>query len=357
MIGITGATGFVGMMHTISLIKRGIPVRALVRAGHPYATNPPDGVEVCIGDLTDQASLARFADGLSVCFHYAARASFKGDFVKFKATNIQGTKNLIQACRYVPRLVATSTQSVLLENKDIVERSEDHPYPDKFIDYYGSSKAQVEQMVIHEHPGGTMVRPPWTWGVGDTNNLPALLKPHMQNQMLFLGGGKNLLETIHVANFVHAAMLVARHDHCRNQVYFISDETPLMQKSLINDQLVACGFKPCVRNLPKFMAQVFLLSDRMLALYGSKSALMYSFRTQTFSDDKIRAATGYKSVISREDGLKELADWCQYVGGPEVIMGGRRRGAAEKLVHDTWDYLMQRSVSVQALIYAHSSYE
>ena len=61
MIGITGATGFVGMVHTIALIKLGLPVRILVREGHPYAQSAPAGVEVCVGDLQDRKSLDRFA--------------------------------------------------------------------------------------------------------------------------------------------------------------------------------------------------------------------------------------------------------------------------------------------------------
>lgn len=354
MIGITGATGFVGMVHTVTLVRLGIPVRILVRAGHPFATNPPPGVEICVGSLEDQASLERFASGLDVCFHYAARAAFKGDFEKFNATNIQGTRNLIKACRHVPRLIASSTQAVALENRDIIEQSEDHPYPKHFVDYYGQSKAQVEQMVIDEHAGGTVIRPPWTWGAGDTNNLPTLIRPHLKNQMLFFGRGRNLLESLHVANFVHASMLVAQNDKCRNRIYFASDDVPLKARDLINDQLVACGFPPCRRTLPKFMAKVFLLSNMLSNLVGSKAALMYTFRTQTFSDERIRTATGYQSVLSREDGLKELADWVRYVGGPEAILNGRRRGEAHKLVQDTWDFLMQHSISIEALMRLHA---
>jgi 2-alkyl-3-oxoalkanoate reductase len=354
MIGITGATGFVGMVHTVALVRMGIPVRMLVREGHPFATQPPTGVEVCVGSLEDPASLERFAEGLEVCFHYAARAAFKGEYEKFHAANIQGTRNLIHACRNVPRLIATSTQAVALEDKDIVEQSEDHPYPQHFVDFYGQSKAEVEQMVIHEHAGGTMIRPPWTWGAGDTNNLPTLIKPHMKNQMLFFGGGQNLLEAVQVANFVHASMLVAQNDKCRHRIYFVSDDEPVTSKNLINDQLVACGFKPCTRNLPKLMVRVFLLSEKLTNLVGSKATLLYTFRTQTFSDDRIRAATGYTSIVSREDGLQELSDWVQFVGGPEAILSGRRRGEAQKLVQDTWDFLMQRSLSVQALINFHT---
>lgn len=354
MIGITGATGFVGMVHTVALVRMGVPVRVLVRESHPFATQAPQGVEVSVGSLEDPASLERFAKGLNVCFHYAARAAFKGEYEKFHTANILGTRNLIHACRHVPRLIATSTQAVALEDRDIVEQSEDHPYPKKFVDFYGQSKAQVEQMVIHEHAGGSVIRPPWTWGAGDTNNLPTLIKPHMKKQMLFFGGGKNLLEAVQVANFVHASMLVAQNEKCRNRIYFVSDDEPVTAKDLINDQLVACGFQPCTRNLPRLMARLFLRSEKLTNIVGSRATLLYTFRTQTFSDEKIRAATGYHAIVSREEGLNELAQWVREVGGPELIIRGRRRGEAQKLVQDTWDFLLQKSLSVTQLVRFHN---
>jgi nucleoside-diphosphate-sugar epimerase len=237
----------------------------------------------------------------------------------------------------------------VLENRDILEQAEDHPYPQIFIDHYGASKAQVEQMVINEHPGGSVIRPPWTWGAGDTNNLPTLIKPHRKGHMMFFGDGGNLLECVHVANFVHAAILVAQCEGCRQQIFFVSDDQPLPSKTLINDQLVACGFEPATRHLPKLLARLMLLSDRLAAPVGGKSSVIYTFRSQTFSDDKLRQATGYGAVVDRAEGLRELAEWVQFVGGPGVIISGRRRGEARELVDRTWAFLLERSVSVERL--------
>ncbi len=353
MIGITGATGFVGMVHVASLVRMGVPVRILVREGHPYVTEPPQGVEVAAGSLEDRASLERFGKGLDVCFHYAARAAFKGEYAKFLAANIEGTQNLIDACREVPRLVACSTQAVALENRDIFEQSEAYPYPADFVDHYGASKAQVEQMVVTQHPGGSVIRPPWTWGAGDTNNLPTLIKPHMAGRMSFFGDGSNLLECLHVANFVHAAMLIAQTETCRQQIYFASDDQPIPAKTLINDQLVACGFAPATRHLPKFIAPMLLWSERLADIVGSKSSVIYTFRTQTFSDTKLREATGYQALVARQEGLQELGEWVRYVGGPKTILRGRRRGEAKALVDLTWQFLTQESTSVAKIVSAH----
>lgn len=350
MIGITGATGFVGMFHTVVLMKMGIPVRILVRKGYPFAQNAPKGVEVCVGDLRDNESLQRFTEGLKVCFHYAARATFKGTYDKFKQANIEGTRNIVEACRDVPRLIVASTQAVALENRDIVEQSEDHPYPKKFFDYYGETKAEVEQMVIRKHPGGTIIRPPYIWGVGDTKNLPMIIRPYLRKRLALIGGGNNLLDTVHIANFVHAAMLLAQNKMCRRQIYFVSDDQPIRSKDLINGHLEACGYTACNLIVPKFFANLLMMSDRLAGRIGSRSYVLYAFRTLTYNDSKLRQATGYRSIITREEGLKELGEWVQFIGGPEITLTGRRRGEAKQLVEGTWEYLMEHSVCLRKLM-------
>ena len=66
--GVTGATGFVGMVHIAALCRAGIRPRILVRGGHPWATNAPDEVEVVVGDLHDKAALKDFGRGLTHVF-------------------------------------------------------------------------------------------------------------------------------------------------------------------------------------------------------------------------------------------------------------------------------------------------
>lgn len=73
MIGITGATGLVGIAILRILVKRGIPTRIITRRPRfslPESCGDPT-VEVIVGDLCDESISRRFHEGLLVLIHCA----------------------------------------------------------------------------------------------------------------------------------------------------------------------------------------------------------------------------------------------------------------------------------------------
>jgi sterol-4alpha-carboxylate 3-dehydrogenase (decarboxylating) len=66
----------------------------------------------------------------------------------FHRINVQGTENVINACRLsgTARLVLTSSASVVYTGVDISNASENIPYPEQFIDYYTETKALQEKV-------------------------------------------------------------------------------------------------------------------------------------------------------------------------------------------------------------------
>ena len=124
LVGITGATGFIGMVHVVKALKNGDFVRVLVRPGHPWALEAPADIEVVVGDLANEEALKQFGLGLDACFHYAARASFKGDWEQFREVNVEGTRRLVEACEDVPRFIFCSTQAVILQDRDVLDGDE-----------------------------------------------------------------------------------------------------------------------------------------------------------------------------------------------------------------------------------------
>jgi nucleoside-diphosphate-sugar epimerase len=104
---ITGATGKVGSRLAKRLALRGDRVRALVR--DPARANLP-GIELAIGDLLDEASLAAAVRGVDAVVHCAA--FFRGATAEqAHAVNDLGTRHLATAARTasVKRFVFTST--------------------------------------------------------------------------------------------------------------------------------------------------------------------------------------------------------------------------------------------------------
>lgn len=96
MILVAGATGKLGGRIARELLSRGLPVRALCRAGSGHGALRRMGADVAIGDLTDPESLARActgADTVITTANSARRAG--GDTVE--RVDRAGTRSLIDA--------------------------------------------------------------------------------------------------------------------------------------------------------------------------------------------------------------------------------------------------------------------
>lgn len=119
---VTGGAGFIGSHLVEALVARGCSVRVLVhynsegRWGHLDDLAPAvrDAVEVVWGDVKDPFSVAAAVSGRDVVFHLAALIGIPYSYVapqSYVATNVEGTLNVLEACRRfeVERIVHTST--------------------------------------------------------------------------------------------------------------------------------------------------------------------------------------------------------------------------------------------------------
>lgn len=348
--GVTGATGFVGMVHAAALCRGGIRPRILVRPTHPWAQSAPEELDIAVGELGDVGALQAFCSGCSHVFHYAARASFKAPEAQLQAINVQGTGNLVRALSSNTRIVMASTHAVVLRDADIIEGDESLPTHAVDFDAYGRSKADAESLVI-ANPNGFVVRPPWVWGAGDTNNLPTVLKPKLRGYMRFIDRGQNRVETVHVANLVAAMHRVATHPSLERRVFFATDDTPVRVGDFTNELLNACALDTESRSVPSWFMRGYSVLRRVRGRQPviPRASLIYMTREQTFSDQMLRSLTGHHDIISRGEGLEELASWCRKMGGAAELIDGRKQGKNQELVNATWEFLRYESPSVQTL--------
>ncbi|MEO8339125.1 MAG: NAD-dependent epimerase/dehydratase family protein [Nitrospirota bacterium] len=99
---VTGATGFVGGAVVRALVKGGLDVRVLARAGADLQNIQLLLVERIEGDLRDQASLRNALAGCRQLYHVASHyALWAKDPSVFNDINVTGTKNLLEAARDV----------------------------------------------------------------------------------------------------------------------------------------------------------------------------------------------------------------------------------------------------------------
>jgi nucleoside-diphosphate-sugar epimerase len=314
---VTGGSGFIGGALIRRLIADGHQVNALARSEASAAKVTELGATPRQGDITDPASLAAAAEGAELAFHAAAWLDRNGTWADYVKSNVDGTRNVIDACRKanVRRLIHVSTEAVLIAGKPLINVDETAPIRPDSRAPYPATKAQAEQLV--RNANGTLetviVRPRFVWGAGDTSLLPNLIGAVKSGRFAWIGGGKHVTDTTHVDNTVEGLVLAAERG-TPGETYFVTDGEPVQFRAFLTELFDTQGVQAPTRSLPYWVAS--LIADagerawRILKRPGAAPldyfALWVSGQECTININKARTQLGYTPVRTREDGLAEL---------------------------------------------------
>jgi dTDP-glucose 4,6-dehydratase len=158
---VTGAGGFIGSHLAEALVKAGARTRALVHyhargdAGQLDGLEPAvrQQLEIVAGDVTDAVQMRELISGCDVVFHLAALIAIPYSYkavASYLAANVQGTYNVLEACRArgVGRLVHTSTSEVY-GTAQYVPIDEHHPLNAQSP--YAATKIAADQLAASYH--------------------------------------------------------------------------------------------------------------------------------------------------------------------------------------------------------------
>jgi nucleoside-diphosphate-sugar epimerase len=297
-------------------------VRALARSAAAAEAVQRAGAEPVLGELTDRPLLAEALRGCTAVVHAAASTALWDLTDSAYTANVTGTETLLATAREagVPRFIHISTEAVLLDagGAALVGVDEQHPYPQRPTGVYPQTKGLAEQRVrAASSPGLTTIvlRPRLVWGPNDTSLLAGVSAAVHAGQWVWIGGGRHLTSTTHIANVAEGVRLALEHGQ-GGQVYFLSDGAPVEFRSFMTALLATQGVDPGERTLGRAVAWV---------LAGALEALWRGLRLRgapplhqtivqllgsevTVDDGLARRELGYVGRMTRERGLREMVE-------------------------------------------------
>ncbi len=323
MILITGATGFLGRNLCKYLINQGYQLRALVRSTSDTSILTDLGVELAIGDVTDEESVATAVEGCEYVVHAAARFRLWGEPEPFYKTNVDGTLNILEASLMagIKKFIHISTIIVVGPQESDTIITEDtfcRPYP---TDHYAKTKYLGERLAHYYHGKGLPVI---------TLRLGALYGPqghyafnrlffeeYLRNLRIQVHQGRHIIFPCYITDASRGIELAIQHG-TPGEIYNICDE------SITHREANAIVSKLANRsswriNMPAWLILSFVDFTEYLSRFTKREPFYpqnlkpYVFNDWIVDSSKARQELCF-NPISFEEGAEETLAWYRSIG-------------------------------------------
>ena len=317
-IFITGASGFIG----------GAIAEAMASDHEVFAMSRSDKSDLRIKELGAtpvRCDLASLEPGnipdCDAVVHCAAFVESWGTREMTWKINVEGTKRTLNAARAAGarRFLHMSTEAVLWRGQDLVDVSEDHPYPDRTPYLYSETKAEAERLVRAANESGGMetviLRPRFVWGPGDQTLAPEIKSMVEKGAFMWIDGGRARTSTTHIANLVHSAKLVLVRG-TGGEAYFVTDGEVRSFREFLPELMEAYGVELGDRTMPSLIVRpAAILTEgiwRTFKLSGTPPITRHAIDLMCcdciLKINKIENELGYKPVITVAEGLRQLKE-------------------------------------------------
>ena len=337
---ITGGTGFIGGKLVEALVEKGYYVRCLVRKTSNVVSLKELGVELSYGDLGELDALREITKDGDIVFHLAALVTDWGDPDTFYKYNVEATEELLKSSKKnaIKRFVYMSSSTVVWKSDfwnihKLEYIDETFPYTEKHTDNYNASKAQAEKLVLNFYNDTsletTVVRPSNVWGAGDTVILPRVAMAAKKGILHPMGSGERFVTPCHVDNLVNALLILAENENAPGNIYFINDGVKISYMEFLAKQLKASGinWEPGFSIPYKFAYAVAAVLEIVFKLKKSKKppiltkmAVAALSGSRSYSIEKARRELGYKPSVNIDEGMEELREWVNDLGGTDELL-------------------------------------
>ena len=321
---VIGGGGFLGSRIARMLHERGDRVTVSGRRRYPHLEAV--GIACLQGDVRDAGAVGRACADRDAVFHVAAKVGVWGKRSAYQEVNVTGTQNVIEGCRAhgVPKLIYTSTPSVVGGGEDLCGVDESQPYASRYLTAYAQTKAEAERLVLAASGPSlatVALRPHLIWGPGDRELVPRLLDRARRGRLLQVGDGSNLVDITYIDNasdaHLQAGDALAPGARCAGRAYFISQGEPVLLWPWIRDLLDRLRVPPVRRSVS--FRTAYLVGAVLEALYRalgrSSEPPMTRFvaiqlaKSHYFCIHAARRDFGYDPRVSTQEGVQRLVAW------------------------------------------------
>jgi NAD dependent epimerase/dehydratase len=305
---VTGAAGFIGSHLTEALVRAGARTRAFVRY---HSRNDYGWLEVCDPDLIEEVEIFRgdlanpeavrsAVDGCEIVLHLGALIPIPYSYKhprEFVTANIEGTLNVLEACRDadVSRLVHTSTSEVY-GTAIRVPIDEEHPLQAQSP--YAATKVGADKLALsYQQSFGTPVvvaRPFNTYGPRQTARaiIPTIISQGLTLNRIELGSTTPTRDFLYVEDTVAGMMVCAEHAGVEGEVF-----------NLGTGQEISIGETADAIQALLGIAKPVEQSDARRRPPNSEVERLVA------DVDKAAARLGWRSRVEFSEGLRRTVDW------------------------------------------------
>ncbi len=326
---VTGGTGHIGNMLIRELVKQGKNVLALVLPNDDLSPLNGLKIETIEGDIVDRDFIFKLINKGDVVFHLASMIDINNTpYSALEKVNVQGTKNIVDACinNGAKRLIYTSSVHIIDPNQgDILIEPTDFSEKN-IVGNYAKTKALATKYVIEKAKAGELdavvLYPSGVIGPGDykISELGQVILDYINGKLIaYVRGGYNFVDVRDVVNGIISASTKGK----SGEGYILSGEY-----LTIKDMLRILNKKIGRKKLPYKIALWFVkMMTPLASLYykirGKKPVFtaysLYTLNTNSkFSNEKAKTFLDY-STRPIQETLFDTVDWF-IENKPELIV-------------------------------------
>lgn len=310
LAAITGGTGFLGRYIVAALHRAGFAVRMLVRQDPVHPLLADVRPELVLGDLRDEAALARLVSGADVVIHAAGliKAARRADFFKVNEGGSALLGRAVAAHAPSARLLIVSSQAAT----------------QPLLSHYAASKRAGEQAALAAYGGDdwVIVRPPAIYGPWDRETL-SLFKAAAGPVVPVLGSADARLAMIHAADAADAIAALAVPGGPRGQCYALCDGVMAGYdwETLLDTASHSVGHRAARVRVPAPLIRLFGLCGSAYAALSGHAVMLTLPKTReithadwSVASQQLPPESLWKPRISLCVGFEETANWYRNQG-------------------------------------------